>query len=167
MSVATTIANIYVESVEDLIKAKPRTVKAADTWATELHLDVVEALLPRVEDLLDTLTTLAEARDRVTDALDVEQAAEKELADYRKELRALRRAERRRAERLAENGDDGDDLDVDDALDEREQDQLEADLLPAAEQKAAAAKTAREAAVADALERLGEVLAALRELDDR
>ncbi len=178
MPIAATIASIYVESVEGLIDAKPNALKAADAWATELRFDVVESLLPRAEELLDTLTALADAHELVSDTLAAEQAAAQELADYRKELRALARAERRRAARLAENedddgevldneDDDGEILDVDDALDEREQDQLEANLLPAAEEKYAAAKADREAAVAEAQEQLGQVLTALRELDDR
>lgn len=113
------------------------------------------------------MTTLAETRDRLTDLLSAEQDAAKELARHRKELRRLVRAEQRRAERLAADEDDGEVLDVDDEVDEREQDQLETHLRPDAEEKYATAKADRDAALADAKEQLSEVLAALREFDDR
>lgn len=125
-------------------------------------------LVNRCHHRTESLTALAETRDRLTDLLSTEQDAAGELAGHRKELRRLARAEQRRAERLAaDEDDDGEVLDVDDEVDEREQDQLETHLLPDAEEKYATAKADREAAVADAKEQLGEVLAALREFDDR
>jgi hypothetical protein len=165
-----TVANIYVESITDLLNASPKDLKRADAFVHELHYDVVESLLHRAADLVDALNALAEGRDRLFTAIGDEQEAEEELARYRKESRKLARTAERRetAGSLdAEDSDDHGEADPDDHANEREQDQLEAHLIPAAIDKKAAAQAERVAGTEAAQDQLRQVLTALEAFDDR
>lgn len=163
-----TFASPYVDTITRLLDTTPATLKAADAFDDEVYFDLVEALEPRMQELLDAYNALPSKRDELAEKIEAEQDAEKELKAHRAELRKLdARARRRAAALAADEDDDGEDVEADDHADERHQEQLEAHLIPDTEARYAAAKTARVQALTEVKAALSDLLTALTAFDER
>lgn len=164
------MANLYIESIDGLLSARPKNNPATQDFVTELEIDIVEPLQARAAELSAALNELEQKHNLLVDAVAAEEVAEEELKARRKELLARARREKAKAARVlirSDSSNDDDQVDVDDHVDEREHEQLEAHLVPAAEEERKATKVSREEAVDAVKQALANVLVTLKSFDER